>query len=107
MAKNMLSNALRLILKQKWFRMIESGIKLEDYREIKPFYISRLKKKPTIVQFQLGYKKTVSEWYLKFGVFPSIIQAQYLQSPESNRLWTSSLGLFLAIRAKSYGDLTS
>jgi len=61
MAKNGPSNVLRLILKQKWFRMIESCIKLEDYREIKPFYISRLKKKPTIVQFQLGYKKTAGE----------------------------------------------
>ena len=61
MAKNTPSNMLRLILKRKWFRMIESGIKLEDYREIKPFYIPRLKKKPTIVQFQLGYKKNCEQ----------------------------------------------
>ena len=33
---------LHLILKQKWYRMIERGEKTEEYRDIKPFWIKRL-----------------------------------------------------------------
>lgn len=33
---------LDLVLKEKWYRMIESGEKTEEYREIKPHWIRRL-----------------------------------------------------------------
>ena len=33
---------LRFNLKKKWYDMIRSGGKKEEYREIKPFYISQL-----------------------------------------------------------------
>ena len=33
---------LTLTLKKKWFDMIKSGIKTEEYREIKPFWTKRL-----------------------------------------------------------------
>ena len=33
---------LTLSLKKQWFDMIKAGIKKEDYREIKPYYTSRL-----------------------------------------------------------------
>jgi len=33
---------LHLTLKKKWFDMIASGEKKEEYREIKPFWIKRL-----------------------------------------------------------------
>lgn len=35
-------NVLRLNLKSKWYNMIESGVKTEEYREIKDFYLTRL-----------------------------------------------------------------
>lgn len=35
-------NILHLNLKKKWYEMIESGIKKEEYREIKPYWIKRL-----------------------------------------------------------------
>lgn len=35
-------NTLKLTLKKKWFDMILSGEKKEEYREIKPYFISRL-----------------------------------------------------------------
>lgn len=35
-------NILCLTLKKQWFDMIEQGIKLEEYREIKPYWIKRL-----------------------------------------------------------------
>lgn len=33
---------LTLTLKKKWFDMIKSGVKTEEYREIKPFWTKRL-----------------------------------------------------------------
>lgn len=35
---------LHLTLKKKWFDMIASGEKKEEYREVKPYWISRLVK---------------------------------------------------------------
>lgn len=35
---------LHLPLKKKWYEMIESGYKTEEYREIKPYWIKRLLK---------------------------------------------------------------
>ena len=32
---------LTLPIKKKWFDMIKSGVKKEEYREIKPYYDSR------------------------------------------------------------------
>ena len=34
--------ALHLPLKEKWYRMIESGEKREEYREITPYWMKRL-----------------------------------------------------------------
>lgn len=38
----MSNTTLKLILKKKWFDLISSGIKLEEYREITPYYLNRL-----------------------------------------------------------------
>lgn len=35
---------LKLTLKYKWYDMIDSGEKLEEYRDFKPYYFSRLDK---------------------------------------------------------------
>lgn len=40
----MIMKILDLPLKAKWYNMIESGIKAEEYREIKSFWIKRLLK---------------------------------------------------------------
>ena len=36
---------LRLTLKKKWFDMIASGEKKEEYREIKPYWMNRLQRR--------------------------------------------------------------
>lgn len=33
---------LRLNLKKEWYDLIESGVKKEEYREIKPYWLTRL-----------------------------------------------------------------
>lgn len=58
---------LRLTLKKKWFDMIVSGQKKEEYREIKPYWERRLFhplypqvlqfREYDVVEFRNGYKK--------------------------------------------------
>lgn len=58
---------LKLVLKKKWYDMIESGVKLEEYRDIKPHWSTRLVddmqesspkfKDIETVTFYLGYAK--------------------------------------------------
>ena len=49
---------LDLVLKGKWYDMIERGAKLEEYREIKPYWNKRLFSRPyTHVRFRRGYTK--------------------------------------------------
>lgn len=46
---------LPLNLSKKWFDMIASGEKKEEYRAIKPHYESRFNKRIDFVKFRLGY----------------------------------------------------
>jgi hypothetical protein len=49
---------LQLTLKKKWFDMIASGEKKEEYREIKPYWAKRLfNKKFDAILFKNGYSK--------------------------------------------------
>lgn len=47
---------LCLTLQKKWYEMIESGVKTEDYREIKPYWIKRIGLYDAI-KFSFGYTK--------------------------------------------------
>jgi len=48
---------LHLTLKKKWFDMIASGEKSEEYRELKPYWHKRLNKSYDVIQFRNGYAK--------------------------------------------------
>ena len=37
-----INKTLHLTLKAQWYNMIESGVKLEEYREIKAYWVQRL-----------------------------------------------------------------
>lgn len=48
---------LCLTLKKKWFDLIKQGIKTEEYREIKPYWETRLSGRHyDIVKFRNGYQ---------------------------------------------------
>ena len=56
---------LKLTLQAKWFNLIAQGVKTEEYREIKPWTVSRLVdrknncfRKYDFVEFANGYSKT-------------------------------------------------
>lgn len=58
-----MSRVLDLVLMHKWFDMIASGEKLEEYREIKPFYENRFRKYSyDTVRLHRGYTNIVMEW---------------------------------------------
>ncbi len=48
---------LTLPIKRVWFDMIASGIKKEEYRDIKPYYDSRFQSinEPFVMRFRAGY----------------------------------------------------
>jgi len=49
---------LHLTLHRKWFDLIATGQKTEEYREIKPYWDSRLKDRDyDIIHFRNGYGK--------------------------------------------------
>lgn len=49
---------LHLTLKKKWFDMIASGEKKEEYREIKPYWQKRFAGKDfDVIEFKNGYSK--------------------------------------------------
>ncbi len=57
---------LNLTLKKKWFDMILSGEKKQEYREIKPYWDSRLlNKRFDVVKFKNGYSKTSPEFTME------------------------------------------
>lgn len=66
---------LHLTLKKKWFDMIASGEKKEEYREIKPYWISRLVDLlgyPAQWQINEGY---AFEWPVGSGLMHSMDKA--------------------------------
>lgn len=47
----------KLVLSYRWFDMIASGEKKEEYREIKPTFVKAFSKPITQVEFYRGYQK--------------------------------------------------
>jgi len=56
---------LHLTLKKKWFDMILSGEKTEEYREIKPYWNKRLPKIYTHIKFRNGYNTDSPEMIIE------------------------------------------
>lgn len=68
---------LHLTLKKYWFDMIKSGVKKEEYREIKDYWVKRLKdmsleppfkafKSFSIIEFKNGYAKNAPTMRVEF-----------------------------------------
>lgn len=87
---------LHLTLKKKWFDMILSGEKKEEYREIKPYWITRLSQPYVpgkvnsrntnydIVRFRNGYGKNS----------PAMdIMLERIDMREGNESWGASPGV--------------
>lgn len=57
---------LHLVLKSKWFEMIDSGVKKEEYRDIKDYWTKRLYSKFfDVLVFHKGYTNTTMRFRLE------------------------------------------
>lgn len=56
-----------MTLKKRWFDLILSGVKTEEYREIKPYWDTRLSKQYDIVHFKNGYSKDAPAFDIKLN----------------------------------------
>lgn len=91
---------LYLPLKKKWYEMIESGVKPEEYRDIKPYWCKRLYKngdmttqefKPyTHVTFSYGYTKRRMTFEIK-NILLSFGNTEW-GAPSDKLLFTIKLG---------------
>lgn len=67
--ENITSNknkVLYLTLKKQWFDLIDKGIKTEEYREVKQYWIKRLEGRSyDIVEFRNGYQKDAPKMSFK------------------------------------------
>lgn len=70
---------LPLVLKGKWYRMIESGEKREEYRDATDYWKRRFRNwrheyfggKYAVVEFRLGYQRNAPRMaFISGGLFP-------------------------------------
>ena len=57
---------LFIVVTKKWFDQIEAGTKKEEYRDITPYWKSRLSKEYDAVLFQVGYSKNAQRCMVQF-----------------------------------------
>ena len=91
---------LYLPLKKKWYEMIESGVKPEEYRDIKPYWCKRLYKNGdmttqefnpyTHVTFSYGYTKRRMTFEIK-NILLSFGNTEW-GAPSDKLLFTIKLG---------------
>jgi len=84
---------LHLTLKKKWFDMIRSGIKKEEYREIKPYWRKRLLfKEFDAIHFRNGYGKSMPCFTIKLtGLCRSLGIVEW-GAPEGKEVFILKLG---------------
>ena len=72
-------NTLHLTLKKKWFDMILSGKKTEEYREIKPYWANRFySKKYHYITFRNGYAANAPQFTIELkSITPSTGKPQW------------------------------
>jgi hypothetical protein len=91
-------DTLHLTLKKQWFDMISSGIKKEEYREIKPHWIKRLqctKRKYSKILFRNGYGTNVPSVLIEYKELRSGLGIVEWGAPEGKEVFILMLGAIL------------
>jgi len=87
---------LHLTLKKKWFDMIASGEKREEYREIKPYWIKRLNKSYDVIKFRNGYSKDSPTMIVELKEICRSLGVIEWGAPEKEPVYILRLGKILA-----------
>jgi len=83
---------LHLTLKKKWFDMIKSGEKREEYREMKPYWHKRLNKSFDAIQFRNGYSKDAPKMIVELKEICSSLGIVEWGAPEGEPVYILRLG---------------
>jgi len=87
---------LHLTLKKKWFDMILSGKKDEEYRELKEYWATRLEgRNYDVVKFRNGYMKDSPKMTVEYKGFRRGFGSVNHGAPESNHVYIIMLGKVL------------
>lgn len=88
---------LHLTLKKKWFDMIASGEKKEEYREIKPYWNKRLNKKYDLIKFRNGYSKNSPTMLIELKEIVQSLGIIEWGAPEAQPVYILRLGKILSL----------
>ncbi len=95
----MTDKILHLTLKKQWFDMIASGVKKEEYREIKPYWNKRfLNKKYDVICFRNGYSKNAPKMLIELKGISSSLGIIEWGAPEKIPVYILRLGNILEIK---------
>jgi len=83
---------LHLTLKKQWFDMIASGKKLEEYRELKPYWHKRLNKKYDAIKFRNGYSKDAPSLLIELKEILTGLGVLEWGAPAEKRVYILKLG---------------
>ena len=87
---------LHLTLKKKWFDMIASGEKKEEYREIKPYWTKRLADRDyDAILFRNGYSKDSPRLLIEYKGFYECLGNIEWGAPEWESVYILKLGNIL------------
>jgi hypothetical protein len=99
---------LPLVLKTKWYRMIESGEKREEYRDKTPYWDKRIvnwinrhvdEDKPAVVEFRLGYQANAQRMaFLLDALFGPAPRTSVVPAFTSHPEWGEPIGAYWTIR---------
>jgi len=94
---------LHLTLKRKWFDMIASGQKREEYREMKPYWHKRLmcaKGKFDAIRFRNGYSRDARAMTVELRELRSGLGIVEWGAPEGQEVYILCLGEILQTHNK-------
>ena len=84
---------LHLTLKKKWFDMIASGEKKEEYRELKPYWHKRLMGRTyDVIKFRNGYSRNAPEITVGLKEIVSGFGITEWGAPEQQSVYILKLG---------------
>ena len=82
-----------MTLKKKWFDMIKSGEKKEEYREIKPYWGRLGKNKYDCVIFKNGYRKDSPKICLEIiAISTGFAKPEWSSGDNKERVYIITLG---------------
>lgn len=93
-------STLQLTLNKNWFEMIVAGVKKEEYREIKPYWIKRLrctKKSYSKILFRNGYKPSDPTVLVEWNGLSTGLGIVEWGAPEGEEVFILKLGNVLAV----------